>query len=76
MPGMLGFPPCGQRRRHGFPNLGGGFRHRHPGLGQRGDLAVGGAFPAADDRAGVAHALAGGAVSAGDEPDHRLVHVC
>ena len=56
----------------GSPHVGGAFGDFDAGRFEGGDFFGGGAFAAGDDRAGVAHALAGGSSLAGDEGGHRL----
>src|SRR5262245_46023720 len=60
--------------REGLADLGGGARDRDSGGLEGGDLVDGAALAAGDDRAGVAHALAGRRVLSGDERGDGLLH--
>ena len=68
-------PLAGDGPLHGRAHVGGAFGDDDAGGFQGGDLFGGRALAAGDDRAGVAHALAGRGRAAGDEGGHRLGHV-
>src|SRR3569623_1155513 len=72
---QLGLGVSAEIAGHRLAQLGGGGGDGDLGRLQRLDLFRRRALAAADDGAGVAHALAGGRGLAGDERRHRLLHV-